>query len=112
MPYADISQPAKPLPTADVETIDSNLGLQSPLTRRGGPGPGLILIVPEAAKGAVTHDGVPSPLLKWAEEGYCVAEVTADNHVDKTMSDALEVLEQSTHCEPKDRVGLVGKSYR
>ncbi|KAL8334992.1 hypothetical protein RB598_009280 [Gaeumannomyces tritici] len=64
------------LPSALLRTVAPNILLQPPLSRRG-TGPGLVLVVDAGlplGRSDKTLD--PPPLLKWAEEGYAVAQVT------------------------------------
>src|SRR3954463_6305789 len=62
-------------------TVDANVALQEPLTRRG-IGPGLLLITSAKDSGRKTRKDAevqknldPEPLQKWAEEGFVVVEV-------------------------------------
>ncbi|PQE30157.1 carboxymethylenebutenolidase protein [Rutstroemia sp. NJR-2017a WRK4] len=75
-------------------TIDANVALQEPLTRRG-IGPGLLLITPAKYGGreARNDGGVqktldPEPLQKWAEEGFVVVEV-------KVIDDATDAVREA-----------------
>lgn len=57
-------------------------------------------------------EGVPSPLVKWAEEGYTVVEIQAralQTGKDHLIKSAIEALEACEKCEPKDKIGLVGQ---
>lgn len=66
--YSDISKPAPPLPTTNLKSIGSGVSLLAPLSRRGH-GPGIILLVPDHEDQLTISQGVPSLLVKWAEEG-------------------------------------------
>ncbi|KAH8904910.1 hypothetical protein BR93DRAFT_969748 [Coniochaeta sp. PMI_546] len=75
------------------------LSIQEPLTRRGGPGPGLLIVQDAAAKTSPlisppTLD--PEPLQKWAEEGFCVARIEVPEHhslTEKELKLAIHALE-------------------
>ncbi|KAL2398011.1 hypothetical protein ABEF95_000965 [Exophiala dermatitidis] len=104
------------LPTAELGKIDSHISLLPPLSRRGY-GPGLIIVLPEDTPtytdgGVVCEDGIPPPLLKWAEEGFAVLEIreaalrdtdSAQNVVDK----AVAALEQCKQCRPEGDMGMI-----
>ncbi|KAL8291660.1 hypothetical protein RQP46_001918 [Phenoliferia psychrophenolica] len=70
------------LPSAAPIVLSPNTTLQPPLSRRG-TGPGLLVIVPEAPTAAPPAGWKtpldPSPLLKWAEEGYCVLHMVVSD---------------------------------
>jgi carboxymethylenebutenolidase len=113
--YADITQAPAPLPSAKLEKLKPGLSLQPPLTRLGS-GPGLILITtPEIYDEEVTQrDDSPTAVLKWAEEGYAVFQVSAE----ALGSDIATVFERALHafkycetCQLKDKVGLVCESF-
>jgi carboxymethylenebutenolidase len=50
--------------------------------------------------------------MKWAEEGYTVAEITEAGlaNPDVAVSQALKELEAARSTEPKNVVGIIGKS--
>jgi carboxymethylenebutenolidase len=98
-----------PVPTIQLVELGPGISLLQPLSRRGH-GPGLIILSPSSSSGGVAiEDGIPSPLMKWAEEGYTVVELRArawaDGH--DHIGVALAGLSQSEKCEPKGQVGLV-----
>lgn len=109
--YADISKPPKTLPQPNPQEIRPGLALQTPLLRSRENGPGIITLVPDVVDKTRTHlEGVPSLLIKWAEEGYVVAEIqasalTADQEV---LQHAVAALKRCERCEGTDRIGLVG----
>ncbi|KIW97222.1 uncharacterized protein Z519_02614 [Cladophialophora bantiana CBS 173.52] len=108
--YADITKPPKPLPQPSPQVIRPGLTLQKPLTRSGRNGPGIITLVPDVAEENRTHlDGVPSLLIKWAEEGYVVAEIQASALASdpEILSYTVDALKQCEMCENTDRIGLV-----
>ncbi|KAB5522133.1 dienelactone hydrolase [Coniochaeta sp. 2T2.1] len=80
------------------------LSIQGPLTRRGGTGPGLLIIqdaraetIPATSRSTLD----PEPLQKWAEEGFCVAriEVYGDNSIgEEGLQQAIVALEQHERC--------------
>jgi carboxymethylenebutenolidase len=112
MPFADISKPPVPLPSAKLQILSSSLSLQPPLTRLGS-GPGLILLTTEDIYDEqVTQRGdAPTPVLKWAEEGYTVVQISAkglgSSEVETVLSEAVDILERCDACQPKDKIGLV-----
>ncbi|PQE05661.1 carboxymethylenebutenolidase protein [Rutstroemia sp. NJR-2017a BBW] len=103
-------------------TIDANVALQEPLTRRG-IGPGLLLITPAKYGGreARNDGGVqktldPEPLQKWAEEGFVVVEVkVVDDATDavreafkESLTTALEAFKTSTaKCTDPHKLGVI-----
>lgn len=60
--------------------------------------------------GVRLEDGVPSPFLKWAEEGYTVVAVCLGALEDgqEGISLALEALSHCEACHPRGKIGLVG----
>ena len=65
--------PLPPLPTPQLEQPLPSVSLLLPLSRRG-TGPGLILLLPDLGQNILLiENGIPSPLVKWAEESYVVA---------------------------------------
>lgn len=111
--YADISQPPPPLPRADLETIQPGVLLLPPLSRRGH-GPGLVLLIPDSNANLTIIDGVPSHMIKWAEEGYTVVAIQASTLKDNVLSSAeilkacIIALTSCDLCDAKETVGLVG----
>ena len=112
--FEDITKPPGPLPTPQLETPQPGLWLLPPLLRKGDRGPGLIILGPDSddAKHVSIEEGVPSPLLKWAEEGFTVVKVQqsalsgARAAVD-VLKDAVAALSASSKCEPKEKIALV-----
>ena len=56
---------------------------------------------------------VPSPLMKWAEEGYAVVQLDERAFRDASSSEvvvreAAGLLDACAKCEPKGKIGLVG----
>lgn len=113
--YVDISKPPPPLPTPHLTEIAPGLSLLQPLSRRGY-GPGLIIVVPDSEISNLTiKDGVPSPLIKWAEESYTVVEIQEKALASKdVLKTAAEWVQKSDKCEPREGVGLIGEciNYR
>lgn len=115
MPYADITQPPAPLPAAKIQVLKSGLSLQPPLTRRG-TGPGLVILATADIydEQVVEHDGAPTAVLKWAEEGYTVAQASQSAvdslGIEAVLTAALKAFEECETCQPKGKVGLVCKS--
>jgi carboxymethylenebutenolidase len=113
--YADITKPPAPLPSPDLQKLAHGIALLPPLSRRG-TGPGLILLTtPEATDDSITiTDKSPSPLVKWAEEGYAVVQIPDSVlefvSAEDALKEAVKGLDSCAKCEPKDKVGLVGES--
>ncbi|GKZ35531.1 hypothetical protein AbraIFM66950_006193 [Aspergillus brasiliensis] len=85
------------------------VNLLHPLSRKGS-GPGMIILTSVRGLGGVhLEDGIPSPILKWAEEGYAVVEVSLGSVEDDQdgISSALEALSGCESCQPKGKVGLI-----
>lgn len=115
--FNDISKPPPPLPSPALTALGPGASLLRPLSRRG-TGPGIILLTADAEDPLAIRDGVPSPLVKWAEEGYTVVEIQArallradggDDGAQQVLKSAVEALVGCDKCEPKDKVGLVGQ---
>lgn len=105
--FADISKPPKPLPSATLQTIRPGISLLAPLTRRGH-GPGLIVLSADSDTPVHIAEGVPSPLMKWSEEGYAVVEIQSRALGEgDVLADALAALSKCEQCQPKEKVGLV-----
>jgi carboxymethylenebutenolidase len=113
--YADITQAPAPLPSAKLQILAPGLSLQPPLTRLG-TGPGLILLTtPEIYDEQVAQrDDAPTAVLKWAEEGYAVFQVSipavGSSDIATVFVKALHALKHCETCQPKDKVGLVCES--
>ena len=110
--------PVKPLPVVRQTALEDGLSLLLPLSRRG-VGPGMIVLVPsngndDPHRSVAIRNGVPWPMIKWAEESYTVVEVQASalaaGSAAKVLARALQALEECAECQPKKTVGLVGKS--
>ena len=113
--YDDISKPPKPLPQPDLRNIAPGLNILPPLTRSGQAGPGVIILVPNGTPSVKIEQGVPSLALKWAEEGYAVAEIQSSCFTAEEASplkQAIEALEKCTECSSTEKVGLIGESPR
>jgi carboxymethylenebutenolidase len=110
--FADISQPPAPLPTAAASTVCDGVTVLPPLSRRGY-GPGLVLLLPDGNDSLTIVEGIPPPMVKWAEEGYTVVAVQAralanSEPAAKALGAAVEALQGCVACEPKEKMGLVG----
>ena len=115
-------QASLPLPTASLISINHNISLLPPLTRKGH-GPGLILVLPVGAPqypegGSKCIDGIPPPLLKWAEEGFAVVEIRHDasdiggsGEVEReAVAQAMKALEACEGCDVEEGVGMICES--
>lgn len=105
--------PPPALPRTNIRRITPNVTLLEPLSRQGH-GPGLVILVSES--GVVNgesptriEDGVPSPLMKWAEESYTVVEVTQKALFCETdpLKLALTALAACHTTKPKHTVGIL-----
>ena len=108
--YNDITKPPPPLPTTQSTEIKPGLSIVLPLSRRGH-GPGLIVLVPDTEQSLAIIDGVPSQLIKWAEEGYTVIEIQRQALITggrEVLVEAARALESCEKCDTKDKVGLIG----
>lgn len=114
MPYADITKPPAPLPSAKLQFLKPGFSLQPPLTRLGS-GPGLILLTtPDIYDEQLKQrDDAPTAVLKWAEEGYTVAQISASaintSNIKSVLSEAITAFDKCEACQPKDKIGLIGK---
>ncbi|KAJ4395877.1 hypothetical protein N0V93_000091 [Gnomoniopsis smithogilvyi] len=107
--YNDITKPAPPLPSPQLTEVKPGVALLPPLSRRG-TGPGIIILTCDYEDSLAIKDGVPSPMIKWAEEGYTVVEIQSralSGATEDVLSLALHTLTTCEKCEPKDKVGLV-----
>lgn len=115
--FNDISKPPPSLPSTTRTEITPGVSLLGPLSRRG-TGPGVLILTPDFQDSLAIKEGVPAPMLKWAEEGYTVVEVQARALMGTggkqsppllaLIQSALDALRGYEKCEPKDKVGLVG----
>lgn len=110
--YADISKLPKAIPKAQPKTIQLGITLLPPLSRRGR-GPGLILLVPDSNSRLTITDGVPSAIIKWAEEGYTVVTLQASalkaESPASILGQSIAALTSCKQCDTKDKIGLIGK---
>jgi carboxymethylenebutenolidase len=112
MPYADITKPPAPLPSAKLQVLRPGVSLQPPLTRLGS-GPGIILFTTDDIydEEVTQRDDAPTAVLKWAEEGYTVFQISAtsieSSELGKVLNEAVEAFERCDACQPKTKVGLV-----
>ncbi|KAF4968675.1 hypothetical protein FSARC_3961 [Fusarium sarcochroum] len=106
--YADISQPPPPLPKPRLDEVQSGISILAPLSRRGH-GPGLIILVPDSTPQLTITEGVPSLILKWAEEGYTVVEIQASALTAgaDAVASALDALKSHDRCDSHHAVGLI-----
>ncbi|THZ14531.1 hypothetical protein D6C89_10112 [Aureobasidium pullulans] len=112
MPFADISKPPAPLPSAKLEALRPGLSLQPPLTRRAH-GPGLVLLTTAETydEHVMQRDDAPTAVLKWAEEGYTVVQIAGvavkPLEFGAVLIEAMDLLERCDACQPKGGVGLI-----
>lgn len=107
--------PLQPLPQPRLEQLLPGVSLLLPLSRRG-TGPGLILLVPDLGSSILSiENGIPSPVIKWAEESYVVAAIDASAFESSEQGEEIllkvtHVLNENSCCDIKSRIGLIGKS--
>lgn len=109
--FNDISKPPPPLPSPEPTEIMPGMCLLRPLSRLG-TGPGIVILTHDYKDSLAIKEGVPSPLVKWAEEGYAVIEIQAtalNAGKGDIIKSAVDVLRSCDKCEPKDKIGLVGQ---
>ncbi|KAH8703038.1 hypothetical protein BGW36DRAFT_422619 [Talaromyces proteolyticus] len=102
-------QPPAQLPCVQMTQLALGFSLLLPLTHRGY-GPGLILLSSDSDEPCVIIDGVPSPLAKWAEEGYTVVEIQERALTDigpSVLISAVEALRSCNKCNDSGKIGLV-----
>lgn len=100
-------------PRTNLKKITPGITLLEPLSRRG-QGPGLVILVQESGlvdDASITRieHGIPSPLMKWAEESYTVVEITqlALKHEPSALKLALAELVECHTTVPKRAVGII-----
>lgn len=107
-PASQIPVPA--LPSPQLAEVGTGLSRLLPLSRKG-VGPGMIILVPDTDKSLAIENGVPSPLIKWGEEGYTVIQVQASAlaayDAKSLLEKAIQALAECDKCEPKRSIGLV-----
>lgn len=107
--FAYGSGPPVPVPPMKPERIADGVTLVRPLSRKG-VGPGMIILSPneESESPIEIEDGIPSLRMKWAEEGYCVAEIRAQAS-SSALKTAVTALSECHECQPNDKMGLICK---
>lgn len=110
-----VQESAPALPQPKYSSIANGISLLDPLSRRGH-GPGLIVLIHEddinnSHDPTILHDGIPMPTLKWAEEGYVVAEVRQQAWHDSNdpLAAAVDAIFKCDACNQKQSIGLVGQ---
>ncbi|KAH7413451.1 hypothetical protein BKA64DRAFT_617173 [Cadophora sp. MPI-SDFR-AT-0126] len=107
--YGDITQPPPALPQPQLRLLRKGVSLLLPLSRRGH-GPGLIILVPDHDKQLSIEEGIPSPLMKWAEEGYVVVEIQRSalhGAEESVFREAVNAIKACEKCDQKEKMGLV-----
>lgn len=70
----------------------------------------MIIVVPDSTLSNLSIiDGVPSPLIKWAEESYTVVEIQESALSADVLQRAIKAIFESESYVPKEKVGIVGK---
>lgn len=120
--FAYGSGPPKPVPPQKPEEIAEGITLLRPLSRKGH-GPGLIILAPPSppqdnnnptTSSKEIQNGIPSLRMKWAEEGYCVAQIqphasssSASSSSSSVLEIAVQALQACVECEPKEKMGII-----
>lgn len=117
--FAYGSGPPKPVPPQQPEEIAKGITLLRPLSRKGH-GPGLIILAPAQDNNnpptspPEIQNGIPSLRMKWAEEGYCVAQIqphafssSASSSSSSALQIAVQALQACAECEPKEKMGII-----
>ncbi|KAF3001235.1 hypothetical protein E8E13_002641 [Curvularia kusanoi] len=107
--FQDITKPPPPLPAVEFRQLEPGLTILSPLVRRG-TGPPLIILAPNNNDAEKIVEGVPSHLIKWAEEGFTVAEIqqqVLEKDAAGALRRSIEAIRENPKCEPKEKIGLV-----
>lgn len=117
--FAYGSGPPKPVPPQKPEEIAEGITLLRPLSRKGH-GPGLIILAPPAqdnnnppTSSKEIQNGIPSLRMKWAEEGYCVAQIqphacsSSSSSSSSVLQIAVQALQACAECEPKEKMGII-----
>ncbi|KAH7148450.1 hypothetical protein EDB81DRAFT_463505 [Dactylonectria macrodidyma] len=108
MLYAPSSSTPAALPQTQLTELQPGVTLLAPLSRRGH-GPGIILLTADSADQVSIKEGVPSASVKWAEEGFAVAEIQATALAAGTavLKTAFDALKEHEKCDSTDKIGLV-----
>jgi carboxymethylenebutenolidase len=109
--YADISKPPAPLPQAKPQSVAEGVTLLPPLSRLG-QGPGLVILHPDSDKHLEIIEGVPSALVKWAEEGYAVVEIQTrafKGDAGEVLGKALQALRGCEGFVKHSKIGVIGE---
>lgn len=117
--FAYGSGPPKPVPPQKPEEIAEGITLLRPLSRKGH-GPGLIILAPPpqdnnnpTTSSKEIQNGIPSLRMKWAEEGYCVAQIqphassSSSSSSCSVLQRAVQALQACAECEPKEKMGII-----
>lgn len=112
--FAYGSGPPKPVPPQKPEEIAQGITLLRPLSRKGH-GPGLIILAPPpqdnnnpTTSSKEIQNGIPSLRMKWAEEGYCVAQIQPHaSSSSSALQIAVQALQACAECEPKEKMGII-----
>lgn len=107
--FVSSSVPPPILPQPRLRSVHAGISLLPPLSRKG-VGPGLIVLCPDTPDSLAISEGVPWPLIKWAEEGYSVVEIRTQALTDgaEALQHALTALNTCEECSPNDKIGIVG----
>lgn len=101
--------------------LGENVVLQPPLSRCG-KGPGLIIIRQECyAQCQDVNDSLdPEPLKKWAEESFCIVQITLpakgketeiETGIRELLFCGLNGLKSRPECSPNDKFGIMSMLY-
>lgn len=107
--FQDITKPPPPLPTVEFCQPENGVTILLPLVRRG-TGPPLIILATNNNDAEKIVEGVPSHMIKWAEEGFTVAEIqqqALEKDAAGVLKRSIEAIRENSKCEPKSKIGLV-----
>ena len=110
--FQDITKQPPPLPAIEFCQLENGVRILSPLVRRG-TGPPLIILAPNNNDAEKIVEGVPSHMIKWAEEGFTVAEIqqqALERDAAGALKRSIEAIRENPKCEPKSKIGLVCES--
>ncbi|KAK6003427.1 hypothetical protein QM012_009198 [Aureobasidium pullulans] len=98
------------LPSAPAINVSPAVTVQPPLSR-AGKGPALIVLVDqEAARNASMDSIEPSPLQKWAEESYVVAQVDLkklQKSFEETLSETISFIKDLPSFDGNQKFGVI-----
>ena len=105
---ADITQPPPALPTPKLTLLGQGMIWLQPLSRRN-LGHLLVILYPICEDPLTFSEGVPSPMFKWAEEGYNVIQLDSTALTGRPVEDVLrDAQKRVTDCDESGYTGEFG----